>query len=220
MPSAITHYEFGQTIFRQLPDELHHIVRHHLPLYTIGLYGFTMFYFPFPRFRRMDRTIKSSIPDTDWYTFFQHALSVLRDSGDPEAGLAYLFGCICHFSLEREWYDTVIPDHKSRSKRFQHKFYLPESPAPRNGDTDIIASFFPFLTGKQIRKFFACQSVFHALPWLSKHARSDRFTDITEETRQRQAAVPLALHLCENYYNAYSEIDILSEQFHGILETS
>lgn len=257
MPFTYAHYAFGQEITQRLPAELQLLVRRHLPLYQIGLHGpdILLFYRPFVRcpINQTGYDLHRQAADR----FFQRSLSVLQKMSDPEAGLAYLMGFICHFALDSEC-SNYIEDTVSHSsltyaeiegafdRQLMADYGFPPDARlltahlqPRVGDTGIIADFFPDIQAKQIDKALNSMITYHNFLFSSSVKRNalllllritgnyrkmgglilqtNSYSDCTDSsrelTRRYQGAISSALLLCENFYNTYMEMDVLSRRF-------
>lgn len=259
MPSTYAHYRFGQNVLRKLPEELQTVIDNHLPLYHIGLHGPDILFYYHPLFRHPVNQIGYRLHEENADVFFRNGLKVLQDMPDPEAGLAYMLGFICHFTLDSECHGYI--EYKIRHsflthteiesdfdrRLLQNDGYQPERARltahirPRIGDAEIIAGFFPQLKAEHIKKSLSSMLFYHKLllapgKWkrnlillllkitgnykemhgllIPASPRQD-CADSTRELIQRsRTAVRTAIDLCENYYNTYSEMDILSERFH------
>ncbi len=259
MPSTYAHYRFGQDVRNALPEELQTIAKKHLSLYHIGLHGPDILFYYHPLFRHPVNQLGYQLHKKNASVFFRKCLSVLRDMSDPEAGLAYMLGFICHFALDSECHGYIEYKinhsnltHTEIESDFERKLlrdgdYQPERTCitthifPKDGDTEIIARFFPGIQEKQIRKALSSMIFYNKLllaptrekrdcillllritghykemhglliPQHSRHGCEDSTRELT---RRYLDAIPVATHLCENFYNAYSEMDVLSSRFH------
>lgn len=209
MPVTYTHTSFGQAVLTALPDELQTIICSHPGLYQTGLYGPKLFlcYPSLISHSVYHQEYQRYIENTS--AFFQNALSTLWNMSDPEAGLSYIFGFICHFTLE----DTY-PD----SSQFHH--LTAPCPLPQSVDCRIVACFFQLIEPKQIARAL---KVLRYYPHVTRAEASmpKRNTSTHDQKpqknpalqNQRTEAFHTACQLIENFYNAYLELDILSDRF-------
>lgn len=207
MPVTYTHTSFGQAVLTALPDELQTIIGNHPGLYQTGLYGPTLFLCRHPLVPHSVCRQEYRCYTENTGAFFQNALSTLWNMSDPEAGLSYIFGFICHFTLE----DTC-PD----SSLF-HRLIAP-CPLPQSVDCRIVACFFPLIEPKQIERTLKVlryhPHVTRAEAPMSKHNASVQKPQKNPSLQnQRTEAFHTACQLIENFYNAYLELDILSDRF-------
>ena len=258
MPSTYAHFQFGKKVQQELPEELQTIIEHHYSLYLIGLHGPDIFFYYHALFSHPINRMGFGMHKQQADSFFQNGLNVLANLPDPEAGLAYLLGFICHFTLDSECHGYI--EYKIRQSGVTHTEiesdfdrqllqddgYQPERTClashirPSAEDCEIIASFFPDLTKKQVAKSLKSMVFYNRLLFAPRkfkrllilsllrvtgnyremhglliplHPRMDCQDSTRELVRRSRNAVSVALRLCENYYNAYCEIDVLSERF-------
>lgn len=244
---------------RRLPEELTSIISHHRSLYQIGLHGPDILFYYHALFPNRVNRLGFRIHEKKAAYFIRKSLITLKNLSNPEAGLAYMLGFICHFALDSECHSYV--EFKIRQSGMTHteietdfdrrllqdagkdpaRTCLTTHICPSTDDCEIIASFFPYITKKQIARslssmvrynrlllvpnrlkrlwvvFLLCLTgnykEMHGLLMTGK-ARPG-CEDSTGELRKRSnAAVPVAVLLCENYYNVFCEMDILSRRFH------
>lgn len=258
MPSTYAHYKFGQDVLLRLPEELQTVIKNHLPLYHIGLHGPDILFYYHPLFQHPVNRLGYRLHEDKAIVFFQNALSTLKEMPDPEAGLAYILGFICHFSLDSECHPYI--DYKIRHSNMTHTEIesdfdrrllrdagcRPEYTCltahihPRHGDAEIIARFFPQISQNHIEKALSSMIYYNRLllapgKWkrnlvltllritgnyrelhgllMPKFPRTGCEDSTNELMRRSRAAIPVAVRLCENFYNTYTEMDILSERF-------
>lgn len=258
MPSTYAHYRFGQEVLRALPEELQGIAKKHLSLYHIGLHGPDILFYYKPFVPHPVNQFGYRMHKENASSFFRKGLTALQDMSDPEAGIAYMLGFICHFALDSECHGYIEYKinhsnmaHTEIESDFDRKLlrdggYEPERTCitthirPQKADEKIIASFFPGLQEKQIQKALSSMIFYNKLLLAPSQGKRDcillllRITghykemhgllipkyprqgceDSTRELARRyRGSIPVAVRLCENYYNAYSEMDVLSSRF-------
>lgn len=96
MPAAYSHFRFGQDVYGCLSEELQSIVSSAKDVYNIGLYGPDIFFYRHATLDSISR-FGFSMHKRDAYSFFQDSLG----KAHTETELAYLFGFLCHFELDR-----------------------------------------------------------------------------------------------------------------------
>lgn len=258
MPSTYAHYKFGQDVLQRLPEELQTVIKNHLPLYNIGLHGPDILFYYHPLFRHPVNQLGYRLHERKAVSFFQNALTALKEMPDPEAGLAYILGFICHFALDSECHTYIeykiqhsTMTHTEIESDFDRKLLRdagcqPERTCltshihPRRGDAEIIVRFFPQLHRKHIEKSLASMIYYNKLlltpgKWkrrfvrlllrvtgnykemqgllMPKFPRRGCEDSTPELVRRSRSAIPVAVRLCENFYNTYAEMDILSDRF-------
>ena len=258
MPSTYAHKSFGREVFAVLPDELQTILCNHLDLYYVGLHGPDILFYYHPFFPNPVNRQGYQLHGKNARTFFRKGLAALRDMSDPEAGLAYMFGFICHFALDSECHGYI--EYKIRHSNLTHteletefdrmlleeheldpiRYCLTSHILPQTVDCTIIARFFPRVKPKQVEWALKSMIYYNRLLQAAIPARRKllllilRITgnykqmhgllmpdqprtgcaDSNQELQRRmRGAVPVACQLIENFYNAYMEMDVLSQRF-------
>lgn len=210
MLPAYVYLYFGQAVRQQLPDALQTIIKHQPSLYQAGLLGPDLFLCCHRFFSDAVYETGLRLHKQPAVFFFQQALTILSELSDPEAGLAYLFGFICHFILDSEdavHMESVTQSNKSayndtefKPNRVLFKFHYSAE------EYGIIAAFFPEITNKQIKRLLKTGYFIHRLSFFFKITKGQLLRRSREE-------IPAAVQLCENYYNTFCELDILSNRF-------
>lgn len=113
MPAAYTHFRFGQDVLNGLSEELNAIVSSAKEFYDIGLYGPDLFFYRRATFDPISR-FGFRMHKKDAYAFFQKSLRTAR----TEQELAYLFGFLCHFELDRACHAYIAK--KERAGEIKH----------------------------------------------------------------------------------------------------
>ena len=118
MPSTYAHYQFGQEVQKKLPEELSSIISHHMPLYQIGLHGPDILFYYHALFPNSVNHMAYRIHEKKASYFIRKSLVTLKSLSNPEAGLAYMFGFICHFALDSECHSYI--EFKIRQNGITH----------------------------------------------------------------------------------------------------
>lgn len=100
MPTTYAHYRFGQEVRKDLPEKEKKIVEEFSELFMIGLHGPDIFFYYKPLSKNKVRQIGNEMHKRAGKEFFAPAAEVVREHGGNHAYLAYLYGFICHFSLD------------------------------------------------------------------------------------------------------------------------
>lgn len=100
MPAAYAHYRFGKDVLECLPSIYRKPVETYRELYDIGLHGPDILFYYKPLSSNPVNQTGYQMHDEPALLFFERAASLIKESGNPEALKAYLFGFICHFSLD------------------------------------------------------------------------------------------------------------------------
>ena len=110
MASFYTHAYFGELVEKQLPSHIGEIVKKYPELYYIGLQGPDILFFYRGYYSNKITKIGFGQHKKPGKEFFIPALEILRTCRNQEAGLSYLAGFICHFTLDsavHPYIDTV-----------------------------------------------------------------------------------------------------------------
>ncbi|MCM1494550.1 MAG: zinc dependent phospholipase C family protein [Bacteroides sp.] len=259
MPSTYAHYRFGQEVQKKLPEELVSIISHHMSLYHIGLHGPDILFYYHALFPNAVNQMGFHIHEKKASYFIRKSLHTLKGLSNPEAGLAYMLGFICHFVLDSECHSYI--EFKIRQSGITHteietdfdrrllqdagkapeRTCLTSHIQPSREDCEIIAAFFPYITPRQISRSLSSMIHYNRLLlapnklkrfWvllllrltgnytemhgllMPKQARTGCEDSTRELLKRSKHAVPIAQQLCENYYNVFCEMDILSQRFH------
>ena len=259
MPTTFTHDVFGKDVWKLLPKQLKGIIRENEEVYRIGLHGPDILFYYKPLTHHRVNQLGYLLHKRNASVFFRKSLAILQKMPDPEAGLAYLLGFICHFALDSECHGYI--EYKIKHSNMTHteiesdfdrkllrdggynpkRTCLTSHICPREGDTETIAMFFPSLREKHIQKALSSMVFYNKLLLAPTQGKRDyvlsllRITghykeiqgllmpeyprpgceDSTRElTRRYKNGIPIAVWLCENYYNTFCEMDVLSSRFH------
>lgn len=100
MPATYAHYRFEQEVRKDLPEKEKKIVEEFPELFMIGLHGPDIFFYYKPFSKNRVRQIGHEMHKRAGEAFFAPAAEVVREHGGNHAYLSYLYGFICHFSLD------------------------------------------------------------------------------------------------------------------------
>jgi len=107
MPTTYTHYRYGRDVLATLPKPLRESIEKHREIFDLGCHGpDILFYNMNPKKTRLNHlgSMLHKVPST---VFFSHALQVLEQAEDKAAARAYIYGFICHFSLDSQTHGYV-----------------------------------------------------------------------------------------------------------------
>lgn len=97
MPATYTHYYFGQLVFSKLPSKYQHLISNHRDLYDIGQHGPDILFYHYPLKENKIMRLGYDMHHLQGKAFFEKASLKHHQN---EADLAYLYGFICHFTLD------------------------------------------------------------------------------------------------------------------------
>lgn len=168
MPSTYAHYRFGQAVLAGLPEPLQSVIRGDLELYHIWLHGPDLLFYDHPLWSVPVNRVGYGTHERSGEDFFAPAAELLSTLGFSQAHLAYLYGFLCHFALDRACHSYIDEKiaasgvrHTEIEVEFDRMLLVRDGMDPlRQSLTDhihpspesaaVIAGFFPAVTAKQI----------------------------------------------------------------------
>ena len=115
MPSTYAHYYFGQLVFKKLTSKQQYIVSQNRDLYDIGLHGPDILFYHQPLIKNPICAYGHQLHDQSGFDFFKKAIDTYRQQKNQESHLSYLYGFVCHFTL-----DAICHPYVEKYKREQH----------------------------------------------------------------------------------------------------
>lgn len=107
MPSTYAHFRFGQQVYRRLPKEVRAQIQPYKQLFDIGLHGPDLLFYYRPLIPNRINHIGYAMHDKTGHTVFSFLGKIAVKSDCPKAHLAYLYGFLCHFALDRECHGYI-----------------------------------------------------------------------------------------------------------------
>ncbi|MEG2987535.1 MAG: zinc dependent phospholipase C family protein [Lachnospiraceae bacterium] len=112
MPASYAHYTFGSHVLSQISDiSMKTLILEHHELFDIGLHGPDILFYYKPITSNHVTKTGYGLHEKIAADFFTHARTIIREmpigSTDRESAMAYLFGFICHFTLDSECHGYV-----------------------------------------------------------------------------------------------------------------
>ena len=108
MPAIYAHYCFGTAVLDQLDwPFLRDHLENHRDLFLAGLAGPDIFAYFEPLHQNPVRQATALLHHAAAEDFFGPAAEALEHIPSPDAGLAYLMGCICHFVLDNTCHEYI-----------------------------------------------------------------------------------------------------------------
>lgn len=167
MPSNYAHYRFGCAMLAQMPPDIRRTANRFRQLYDMGLHGPDLFLYYNPLFKTPVGNQSRRWHKVTGEEFFTRACRFLRLERN-EAGLAYLYGLLGHYCLDRQCHPYIRRNTGSIAHtRLETEFdrFLLEadgrtppwawdlSPHMRltPGESETVAKFYPGTTAAQIR---------------------------------------------------------------------
>jgi hypothetical protein len=233
MPTTYAHYRFGRDVYRQLPLSLQESVDQYTGLYNTGVHGPDLLFYYKALTKNPVSQTGAAIHQKAGHCFFEPAALQVKAMADPEPAMVYLFGFICHFTLDSICHPYI--EQMVRTSKLSHsaieaeldRFFLekdgypPLSYRPVSHLTPcifharIIAPFFP---GIGVRKILTCmesQRFYLSLlvvpgPVRNKLARkiagfkSKSIADMIMPYKKIPECIPMNLHMEGLYSQAVS----------------
>lgn len=113
MPTTYAHYRFGRQVLSALPQETQALIQRHQNLFDFGVHGpDLLFYYQALRKNPVSQLGYDSHARTG-RDFFTQAVGTAQAAPDREAAWAYLYGVLCHFTLDRECHPYVGEKEKT-----------------------------------------------------------------------------------------------------------
>ncbi len=170
MPSTYAHYRFGQEVLAHLPKTLRESILEHEELYNIGLHGPDILFYYKPLGLNPVNHIGHEMHRQSGLQFFKPAGEQLKREGYPSGHLAYAYGFLCHFALDRACHGYVNArmaasgvSHTEIEVEFDRRLlvydgYNPLKTSlithihPNEENAWVIADFYPAVNTAQVKK--------------------------------------------------------------------
>lgn len=170
MPSNYAHYRFGAQVLPGLPDEVRRVIRRNRNAFDVGTHGPDLFFYYSPLTRTATGDLGTRYHRLSGKSFFGAAGRRFRI--DPsEAGLAYLYGVLTHYSLDSVCHPLICGEsdkglfsHTALESEFD-RFLLEKDGRPNPHTVDLsrhlrlsdrecaaAAAFYPPATAEQFRR--------------------------------------------------------------------
>lgn len=173
MPAAYTHYRFGRDVLPLLPQETRQMIAAHRALYDLGLHGPDLFFFYRQPFDNPVSRVGHSLHRQTGGTVLRR-MAALWEKNPTDAGLAYLYGFLCHFALDSACHGYVGQmeqlgvSHSILETQLDRSFLVDDRLDPTRVNpvghlqptaeyARVIAAFFPELTEREVEE--SCKSM-------------------------------------------------------------
>ena len=100
MPSTYAHYRFGQEVLKQVSSPVREVIQQYPDLYNIGLHGPDLLFYYNALTKNHVNSCGFGLHKYPGKFFFERAGRVIREKDMDPACLAYIYGYLCHFSLD------------------------------------------------------------------------------------------------------------------------
>ena len=106
MPTTYAHYRFGAEMLRLMPADIRGTAKRYRRLFDAGLYGPDLFFYYRPMVSVRIRRLGHKFHMQTGREFFAKACRTLRLEPGEE-GYAYLYGVLCHYTLDAQCHPLV-----------------------------------------------------------------------------------------------------------------
>ena len=107
MPTTYAHYRFGLQVAERLPEDLKQIVYENPELFYTGVHGPDILFYFIPWAVNPVNALGNEMHEWSGKKWFSMAAEVVNGSGFDRRDLAYVFGYLCHFALDRQAHAIV-----------------------------------------------------------------------------------------------------------------
>lgn len=107
MPSTYAHYRFGREVLSKLPKDIRKTILKEQALFDIGLHGPDLLFYYEPLTNNSVNSKGYNIHAEAGIKFFRPAAKEIMRREFSTAYLAYIYGVICHFALDRECHGYI-----------------------------------------------------------------------------------------------------------------
>lgn len=170
MPSTYAHYRMGQEVRKLVPSEESRIIEAYPELFLIGLHGPDILFYYNALFTNPVNQVGFGLHEKSGISFFARQAEMIRERQDGTPYLSYLYGYICHFSLDTTchgYIDEKISKsgvtHTEIEAEFDRELMLLDGKdpvrqkltghiVPSMENAKIIEAFYPGISPEQVRK--------------------------------------------------------------------
>lgn len=170
MPTSYAHYKFGQEVRSRLSGEIAEIIKEYPELYNLGLHGpDLLFYYNALKKNKVNST-GFGLHEYSGRYVFERAAKIIRENGMSRPHQAYIYGFLCHYSLDvschgcvNEFDATGIAGHLEIEAEMDREMLVRDGKDPLSTiltnhlvgsreNAEVIKDFFPGITTKEIEK--------------------------------------------------------------------
>ena len=170
MPTSYAHYKFGQEVRKQLTGNVAEIIKEYPQLFHLGLHGpDLLFYYNALKKNKVNST-GFGLHEYSGRYVFERAARVIRQHDMSRAHQAYIYGFLCHYSLDVSCHGCVntfaatgIAGHLEIEAEMDRELMLRDGKDPLSTiltghlvssreNAEVIKDFFPGITTEEIEK--------------------------------------------------------------------
>ena len=170
MPTTYAHYKFGKEVISALPRPLQNSIEKNRELFDMGLHGPDLLFYYRPAIKNAVNKQGYELHDKMADIFLENAVKVIENSENPGAARAYIYGVICHFSLDSECHPYIEKmiqtsgiSHSEIEMEFDRYLLIEDKFDPltyrqtehihaTEKNAKVVAPFFDHVTAQQARK--------------------------------------------------------------------
>lgn len=170
MPTSYAHYKFGQEVRSRLDGEAAEIIAEYPQLFQIGLHGPDLLFYYNALKKNKVNTTGFGLHEYSGRYVFERAAKVIREKNMDKAHQAYIFGFLCHYSLDVSCHGCVnafdatgIAGHLEIEAEMDREMLVRDGKDPLSTrltghlvcsreNAEVIKDFFPGITTQEIEK--------------------------------------------------------------------
>ncbi|MBR4982115.1 MAG: zinc dependent phospholipase C family protein [Lachnospiraceae bacterium] len=170
MPTSYAHYKFGQEVRSRLTGEIAEIIAEYPQLFHLGLHGPDLLFYYNALKKNKINTIGFGLHEYSGKYVFERAAKVIREKNMDQAHQAYIFGFLCHYSLDVSCHGCVnafdatgIAGHLEIEAELDREMLIRDGKDPlrtlltghlvsSRENAEVIKDFFPGVTTEEIEK--------------------------------------------------------------------
>ena len=170
MPTSYAHYKFGQEVRSRLSGKVAEIIAEYPQLFNLGLHGpDLLFYYNALKKNKVNST-GFGLHEYSGRYVFERAAKVIKEHNMDKAHQAYIFGFLCHYSLDVSCHGCVnafdatgIAGHLEIEAEMDREMLVRDGKNPLSTiltghlvgsreNAEVIKDFFPGITTEEIEK--------------------------------------------------------------------
>ena len=168
MPATYAHYRFGTQMLPAMPGDARRTIQRFRRLFDVGLHGPDIFFYCSPLLRTATDALGGKYHNQTGEEFFTRVCRSLRIA-PSEAGIAYLYGVLCHYCLDAACHGYIAQvenrgevTHSQLETEFERRLLEMDGKVPAcsqdlsthirltPGECETVAKFYPPSSGKSI----------------------------------------------------------------------
>lgn len=170
MPTSYAHYKFGQEVKARISGEAAEIIGEYSQLFHLGLHGPDLLFYYNALKKNKVNTTGFGLHEYSGKYVFERAAKVIREHNMSRAHIAYIFGFLCHYSLDVSCHGCVnafdatgIAGHLEIEAEMDREMLVRDGKDPLSTiltghlvasreNAEVIKDFFPGITTEEIEK--------------------------------------------------------------------